>query len=100
MDSNHNGVHDAGESAVPNAVVQAEGSEVVSFSDERGEFALCNLPPRNWKVSVNTQYIVKITKARRRLCADQCSPSSVISDVALGIALPQREVVTSFVKGE
>jgi hypothetical protein len=101
LDENRNAVRDSGENVVSNAVVQAEGSEVISFSNERGEFALCNLAPRAWKVSVDTQYIGEdYAMTGESAVGVSVPPGGIVQSVMLGIAPQQREIVSSFAKSE
>ena len=101
LDENRNGVHEAGEKTVSNVIVQAEGSEVISFSNERGQFALCSLPPQRWKISLDTRMLDEEYETTGVPVLEiEVAPGGKVGDVMIGIAPAQREVVSSFQKSE
>lgn len=101
LDSNRNRLRDEGETGVGNVMVRAEGSEVISFTDAKGNFTLHGLAPIAWKVSVESSFLGEEYQPTSATPVEvRVIPNGVANGVALGIAPQQREVVTSFIKGE
>lgn len=99
QDLNRNGVRDEGEKPLADALVRVVGSPVISFSNERGEWTLANLPPRKWKIEVDFAYLngdyAMTTPAPVEV---NVLPGGEVRDVLLGVAPTEREVVPSFSK--
>ncbi len=98
LDSNRNGIMDGDEKPMADVVVGVQGSEVISFSDTRGKFQLCNLPPGAWEITVDTESVAEkctFTMAAPRVAL---APGGTVPDLQLAIAPEQRSVVTSFEK--
>ena len=98
-DTNRNGSRDAGEPGVSDAVVQVEGSDIISFTDPQGHFTLHGLAPRSWKVAVNVALLGEDTEVTGAGSAEApVPPNGEVTGVALGIAARERPVVSSFQK--
>lgn len=97
-DTNRNGARDEGEKPINDALVTVEGSEVICFSNARGEFTLSNLPPRAWKIKVDTTFLGGNFQTTSPAPIEvNVLPGGVVRDVLLGVAEPPPEVVSSFI---
>jgi hypothetical protein len=82
-------------------MVQIEGSEVISFSNERGEFNLSNLPAQIWKVSADTSLIEGDYEMTASAPLEiKVVPNGTVTDVLLGVAAQSRSVVNTFQKSQ
>ncbi|BCM92215.1 hypothetical protein IAD21_04094 [Abditibacteriota bacterium] len=96
-DANRNGQQDEGESGIANAIVRVEDSDVVSFTDKQGNFALYNLPPKNWKISVDaaamTQGLQEYETTGTSPVSIDVKPNGDVTGVNLGVVEKERDVV-------
>ncbi len=100
-DENRNGQREADEKALPDVMVQVEGSEAISFSNQRGEFTLANLPPKNWKVSADTASMAGDYEMTASGPLEiKVVPNGAVTGVLLGVAPQSRSVVNTFNKSE
>lgn len=104
-DANRNGQREADEAGLAGVMVQVENSEVISFTNERGEFTLSNLPPQTCVISVDTASIATATldgdsEMTRGPLSIQVAPNATVSNVLIGVAQGSREVVNAFDKAE
>lgn len=100
-DNNRNGQREADEKILSGVMVQIEGSEVISFSNERGEFNLSNLPPQTWKISADTSSMDGDTEMTASSPLEiKVVPNGAVTDVLLGVAAQNRSVVNTFQKSQ
>ena len=98
-DADRDGQRGLDEKVMPDAMVVVEGSEVISFSNARGEFTLANLPPRRWKVTVNVAHLgggFQMTGPSEV----EVAPNAAVRGVLLGVAPAPPEVTSSFTKSQ
>lgn len=104
-DANRNGLREADEAGLAGVMVQVENSEVISFTNERGEFTLSNLPPKTCVISVDTASIATATldgdsEMTSAPLSIQVAPNATVSNVLIGVAQPNREIVNAFEKAD
>ncbi|HEX8550604.1 MAG TPA: hypothetical protein VF681_03505 [Abditibacteriaceae bacterium] len=100
-DENRNGQQDSGEAGVASAIVRIEGSDIISFSNERGEFTLSGVPPRQWKISLDQASLGENLEATGPGVAElNVPPNGDLKGIALGIAVREREIVSTFEKSQ
>jgi hypothetical protein len=99
MDTNRNGVRDEGELGVANAVVRAQGSDIISFTNAQGHFTLQGLAPKTWTLVIDTNSIGEGYLATGAGSVEvRVTPNATIDGISLGLAPVQREIIKSFVK--
>ncbi|HEX9995785.1 MAG TPA: SdrD B-like domain-containing protein [Abditibacterium sp.] len=100
-DNNRNGQQEAGETMLSGVMVQIEGSEVISFSNERGEFNLSNLPAQTWKISADTSSMDGDYETTASAPIEiKVVPNGVVTGVLLGVAAQSRGIVNTFQKSQ
>ena len=104
-DANRNGQREPSEAGLVGVLVQVENSEVISFTNERGEFTLSNLPPQICVISVDTASIATATldgdsEMTRDSLSIQVAPNATVSNLLIGVAQRSREIVDAFDKAE
>jgi hypothetical protein len=98
-DTNRNGLRDSDEKMLSGVMVQVEDSEVISFSNERGEFNLSNLPAQTWKISADTSSMdgdYETTAPGPHAIA--VVPNGAVTGVGIGVAAQSRDVINTFQK--
>jgi hypothetical protein len=98
FDDNRNSKKDEGEKGVANAIVRVEGNETITFTDEQGAFILYNVPPKNWKVLVDTEAmavtdILMYEGTGTGFAEVTVLPNQTTTGIELGIAEKARPVV-------
>lgn len=100
-DNNRNGQQDGGETMLSGVMVQIEGSEVISFSNERGEFNLSNLPAQTWRISADTSSMDGDYEMTASVPLEiKVVPNGVTTGVLLGVVAQSRSVVNTFQKSQ
>jgi hypothetical protein len=100
-DENRNGVQDSNEKVLPGLMVQVEECDVISFTNERGEFTLSNLPTKSWKVLVDTGAMNgDYEMSNSKPLEIQVKPNDKITNVQLGVAMQNRSIINTFSKVE
>jgi hypothetical protein len=96
-DLNRNGVQDEDEKPISNAVVRADGTDVIGFTDSQGQFVLTGLAPREWRIYVDTTLIGGNLEPTQTSHVN-LPANGDINGVQLGLAPVKKEVVDSFIK--
>jgi hypothetical protein len=96
-DENGNGIKDENEKLISNAVVRAEGTDSIGFTDTQGEFILTGLAPREWRIYVDTALVQNNLESTKPAFIN-VPANGDITGVQLGLSAVKKEVVDSFVK--
>ena len=100
-DANRNGLQEAEETGIANAIVRIEGSDIISFVDEAGHFTLFGVPPRQWKIAVDGASLGEEMEVTGSGFAEvSVPPNGEVKGVALGLAPIEREVISTFEKSQ
>ncbi len=99
-DDNRNGQRDANEAPISEAIVHIQDSDIIACTDEQGRFTLSGLPPRHWKISVDTQTRGDDLAATNSAPIEVAVPSNgEVQGIRLGLAPVQKAVVNTFQEG-